>query len=78
MFWSVLEQFYPLCPLAIRIYIFRFRLRNISYEGAGPVADWLSSRAPLQAAQCFLGSNPERGHGTAHQTTLRQRPTCHN
>ena len=46
--------------------------------GAGPVAEWLSSRAPLQAAQCFIGSNPGRGHGTARQTTLRQRPTCHN
>ncbi|XP_070117374.1 coiled-coil domain-containing protein 25 isoform X3 [Equus caballus] len=46
--------------------------------GAGPVAEWLSSRAPLQAAQCFVSSNPGRGHGTAHQTTLRQRPTCHN
>ena len=46
--------------------------------GAGPVAEWLSSRAPLQAAQCFIGSNPGRRHGTAHQTTLRQRPTCHN
>ena len=46
--------------------------------GAGPVAEWLSSRAPLQVAQCFVGSNPGRGHGTARQTTLRQRPTCHN
>uniref|UniRef100_A0A9L0TR11 Ankyrin repeat and death domain containing 1B n=1 Tax=Equus caballus TaxID=9796 RepID=A0A9L0TR11_HORSE len=46
--------------------------------GAGPVAEWLGSRAPLQAAQCFVGSNPGRGHGTAHQTTLRRRPTCHN
>ena len=45
-------------------------------EGAGSVAEWLSSRAPLQVAQCFVGSNPRRGHGTAHQTTLRQRPTC--
>ena len=48
------------------------------WGGAGPVAEWLSSRAPLQAAQCFVGSNPGHGHGTAHQTTLRQRPTCHN
>ena len=48
------------------------------FIGAGPVAEWLSSRAPLQAAQCFVGSNPGRGHGTAHQTVLRQRPTCHN
>ena len=45
---------------------------------AGPVAERLSWRAPLQAAQCFVGSNPGRGHGTARQTTLRQRPTCHN
>ena len=42
------------------------------------MAEWLSLRAPLQVAQCFVGSNPGRGHGTAHQTTLRQRPTCHN
>ena len=47
-------------------------------QGAGPMAEWLSSRAPLQAAQCFVSSNPGCGHGTAHQTTLRQRPTCHN
>ena len=47
-------------------------------EGAGPVAKWLSSRALLQAAQCFVGSNPGCGHGTTHHTTLRQRPTYHN
>ena len=47
-------------------------------SGAGPVAEWLSSRAPLQAAQCCVDSNPGRGHGTARQTTLRQRPTYHN
>ena len=46
--------------------------------GAGPVAEWLGSRTPLQVAQCFVGSNPGRRHGTAHQATLRQRPTCHN
>ena len=40
-------------------------LKKKIYEGAGPVAEWLSSRAPLQAAQCFVGSNPGRGHGTA-------------
>ena len=42
------------------------------------MAEWLSSHAPLQAAQAFNCSNPGRGHGTAHQVTLRQRPTCHN
>ena len=46
--------------------------------GAGPVAEWLSSCAPLQAAQCFVSSDPGRGHGATHQTTLRQCPTCHN
>ena len=44
---------------------------------AGPLAEWLSLCALLQAAQCFVGLNPGHGHGTAHQTTLRQRPTCH-
>ena len=47
-------------------------------DGAGPMAKRLSSCAPLQAAQCFIGSNPGHRHGTAHQTTLRQRPTYHN
>ena len=48
------------------------------FPGAGPVAEWLSSCTPLQVAQCFIGSNPGCRHGTAHQTTLRWRPTCHN
>ena len=52
--------------------------KNPRHLGAGPVAEWLSSRAPLQAAQCFVGSDPGRGHGTAHQAMLRQRPTYHN
>ena len=51
--------------------------QNVSI-GVGPVAEWLSSHALLQAAQCFVGSNPGHGHSTTHQTTLRQRPTCHN
>ena len=51
---------------------------KINLIGAGPVAEWLSSHAPLQVAQCFVGSNPGCRHGTAHQTTLRQRSTCHN
>ena len=46
--------------------------------GAGPVAEWLSLHAALQAAQCFIGSNPGPGHGTAHQALLRWRPICHN
>ena len=55
-----------------------YTFKNLCSQGAGPVAEWLSSRTPLQAAQCFIGSNAGRGHGTAHYTTLRQRPTCHN
>ena len=58
--------------------IMRFDTGFKKNPGADPVAEWLSSRAPLQAAQCFVGSNPGRGHGTAHQTTWRQHPTCHN
>ena len=34
--------------------------------GAGPVAEWLSSHAPLQATQCFVSSSPGRRRGTAH------------
>ena len=30
------------------------------------------------AAQGFAGSDPGRGHGTAHQATLRRRPTYLN
>ena len=48
------------------------------FLGAGPVVKWLNLRAPLQAAHHFVGSNPGRGHGTAHQATLRWRATCHN
>ena len=48
-----------------------------TFPGAGPVAEWLGSRAPLQAAQCFVGSGPGRGHGTAHRATPGQRATCY-
>ena len=30
------------------------------------------------AAQGFAASDPGRGHGTAHQAMLRQRPTRHS
>ena len=40
---------------------------SIQETGAGPMAEWLSSHALLQAALCFIGSNPGRGYGTAHQ-----------
>ena len=30
------------------------------------------------AAEGFAGLDPGRRHGTARQTTLRWRPTCHN
>ena len=37
-------------------------------EGLAPwPAEWLSSHTPVQAAQCFVGSNPGRGYGTAHK-----------
>ena len=55
-----------------------FSVSKIHKSGAGPMAEWLSSCALLQAAQCFVGSNPGRGHGTAHRSMLRQRPTYHN
>ena len=30
------------------------------------------------AGQGFAALDPGRRHGTAHQATLRRRPTCHN
>ena len=30
------------------------------------------------AALSIAGLDPGRGHGTTHQATLRQCPTCHN
>ena len=54
-----------------------FVLKNVIH-GVGPVAEWLSSRAPLQAAQGFTASDPGRGHGAAHQAMLRRHPACHN
>ena len=65
----------PMSPLPLAVII---KGLNLIELGTGPLAEWLSSRAPLQAAQCFLGLNPGRGHGTAHQTMLRRHPTCHN
>ena len=58
--------------------IYSLLLGKNAVFGAGPVVEWLGSCALLQAAQCFLGSGPGRGHGTARRATLRQRPTCHN
>ena len=42
------------------------------------MAEGLSSCTLLSAAWGFTHSDPGLGHGTAHQTTLRWRPTCHN
>ena len=47
--------------------------------GAGSVAEWLIKfQRSAVVAQGFAGSDPGGGHGTAHQATLRQRPSCHN
>ena len=80
VFYLKAEFFHRICHLLGFAHIDTdhcFSLK-ISPKGAGPVAEWLSSCAPLQVAHCFIGSNPGPGHGTAHQTTLRRRPTCHN
>ena len=59
-------------------YQWKTQIKNPANDGAGPVAEWLSSCAPLQAAQCFVGWNPGCGPGTAHPAMLRRHPTCHN
>ena len=32
----------------------------------------------MRSASVAQGSNPEHRHGTTHQATMRQHPTCHN
>ena len=54
------------------------KLQEQTKLGAGPVAEWLSSCAPLWRLGGFAGSDPGRGHGIAHQASLRRHPTCHN
>ena len=66
----------PSRPLGTNVASLLF-VKNCVYCGAGPVAEWLSSRS-ASAAQGLTSSDPGRGHGTAHQATLRQRLTCHN
>ena len=84
MFFLCVFEFWPVSSPSVELYlgILLDWVENLFFKalqrGAGPVAEWLSSSAPLQAAHCFVGSNPGRGHGTAHQATLRQCPTCHN
>ena len=53
------------------------RSKLFSYRGrsCGQVVKFACSAS---AAQGFASLDPGRGHGTAHQATLRQRPTCHN
>ena len=52
-----------------------FKAKSFRARPQGQVVKFVCSTA---AAQGFTGSNPGRGHGTAHQATLRRRPTCHN
>ena len=64
--------------LDARVHATWFHLyKNPEKAGAGPVAEWLSSRSTL-VAQGFASLDPGRGHGTAPQAELRQRPTYHN
>ena len=72
---NFLELLNPKLFACISLKKLKLNLKCVEIREAGPMAEWLSLCAPLQAAQCFVGSNPGRGHGTAHQTTLRQRPT---
>ena len=49
-----------------------FVVYGIKLEGAGRVVKFMCSTS---AAQSFVGSDPGRRHGTAHQSMLRQHPT---
>ena len=50
-----------------------FSITKFTTTGAGPMAQWLSSCAPLQAAQCFVGSNPGGGHGTGKNKIFKKK-----
>ena len=64
------------CLLANQLSFLSSRKKN---QGASPVAEWLSSHAPLQRPRVLpvqiLGMD---GRGTAHQAMLRWHPTYHN
>ena len=42
------------------------------------MAEWLGLGTLLQAAQCFVGSNPGHGHGTAHCVAHATTRRTHN
>ena len=43
-----------------------------------PLGGVVTLARSASVAQGFAGLHPGRGHGTAHQAMLSQRPTCHN
>ena len=55
--------------------IFLKKTPKTTAEGAGPVAEWLSSHVPLLGGPGFAGSDPGCGHGTAWQPCCGRRPT---
>ena len=79
--WTTVLQasciFYNCLVLFFQLFRAKARTKK-KMLGGWPRGQVVKFAHSAEAAQCFDGSNPGRGHGTAHQTTLRQRPTCHN
>ena len=57
-----------------------FMLKNVLWKTSRgwPGGQVVKFRRSAAGGQCFVGSNPGSGHGTANQITLRRCPTCHN
>ena len=53
----------------------KYKIRWYRSRPCGQVVEFARSTS---AAQGFTGSDPGRGHGTAHRAMLRWHPTCHN
>ena len=62
----------------LRIIHIWWRQRSKAEAPASPVAKWLSLRARLQAAHCFIVLSPGHGHGAARGAALGRCPTCHS
>src|SRR3712207_1717504 len=82
--WGGSEKTYKLNSVALRIAFIsqdtwerlKWRMSRIPWgRPCGRVVGFTSSAL---AAQGFAGSDPGRGHGTAHEAMLRWRPTWHS
>ena len=66
---SNIQSIVKLSPIE-RFVLIKMLLKNYRWEGASPVAQWLSSHVLLIGSLGFTGSDPRCGHGTAWHAML--------